>query len=47
MQIGRFFVSGTIVTSSSWALQTIEARFPGRGRLELQGAKPPMGNETW
>jgi hypothetical protein len=37
-QIGRAFISATVINNAGWALLNIEARFPGRGRLELQGA---------
>jgi len=45
-QIGTFFVNGTVLNNAGWSMQSIEARFPHRGRVELQGAEPPSGPNT-
>ena len=43
-QIGSAFVSGTIINNVGAGLVNIEARFPGRRSLELQGATGASGN---
>jgi hypothetical protein len=45
-QVGSAFVNGTFINNAGWGLFNIELRFPGRGRLELQGAKGPSGNTS-
>lgn len=39
-KIGRTFLSCTAVSDTGWFLCNLEARFPHRGRVELQGAFP-------
>jgi hypothetical protein len=45
-QIGSAFVAATIINNIGNALLNIEARFPGRGRIELQGVSKPNGGGT-
>ena len=45
-QIGRGFIAGTIVTNAGASLVNIEARFPHRGRVELQGVWGSGNNNT-
>lgn len=45
-QIGTAFLVVTIVNKAGWGLENIEGRFPGRGRVELQGMAPPNGGGT-
>jgi hypothetical protein len=46
-QIGTAYLAGTIVTKAGLLLANLEARFPGRGRLELQGVVPSSGAQTY
>jgi hypothetical protein len=46
-QIGRAFIVGTFINNAGWGLLNIEARFPGRGRLELQGVTNGSKNNTY
>ena len=43
-QIGTAFVNGTTLNNAGWGLLNIEARFPHRGRIELQGTSAPSQN---
>jgi hypothetical protein len=45
-QIGTAFVNGTVINNAGWSLLNIEARFPHRGRIELQGGNRPSGGGT-
>ena len=45
-QIGSAFIAGTIINKIGNSLLNIEARFPGRGRVELQGVSKPNGGGT-
>ena len=45
-QIGRAFINGTVINNASWLLLNFEVRFPGRGRIEFQGALPPSGHNN-
>jgi len=45
-QIGTAFLVATVVNKAGWIFENIEGRFPGRGRVELQGMAPPNGGGT-